>query len=468
MYLLGGRGYAYTDPWSYGDCSCSLSATCIEQSSMFRYSNGRVLYSVPGMYTGCYIVESLLQSNLQCFYNQTCINKVVSYFVTHPLMNTTALNNSLPSQFLPNSTLKEVINEIMVEQFIPSIIYNSYYNACQPTECTYTYQTKNSIIYIVTTLIGLLGGLITVLKLIVPPVVMFIRKEKERSRPDIAILLLYTSLINVTQTVNVNAPTMTKYLDLYSTYSQALTCPCKQVSISYNTFISIEYTFHQICTSVFISQDWIDYLSKSYGSNGVHMHDFRDTSPFTFQALSTLCDLINQTVSIRLSQFNSSQYVSASVTSSDVFKSQAQSLIDQFRLSATNDFLLSLTTIRNTTQSNALFSGLQTNYYFITQNDTKWPDPYPVAYGNCTCSYSPKCIAQSGIYNYPDPTILFSVPGIYIGCYVIESLLQSDLRCFYNQTCIDQLQAHFLSTSLMNITTLDESLLGKLRKKLNN
>ncbi|CAF1054872.1 unnamed protein product [Adineta steineri] len=460
MYLLGGRGYAYTDPWSYGDCSCSLSATCIEQSSMFRYSNGRVLYSVPGMYTGCYIVESLLQSNLQCFYNQTCINKVVSYFVTRPLMNTTALKNSLPSQFLPNSTLKEVINEIMVEQFIPSIIYNSYYNACQPTECTYTYQTKNSIIYIVTTLIGLLGGLITVLKLIIPPVVMFIRKEKERSRPDIAILLLYTSLINVTQTVNVNAPTMTKYLDLYSTYSQALTCPCKQVSISYNTFISIEYTFHQICTSVFISQDWIDYLSKSYGSNGVHMHDFRDTSPFTFQALSTLCDLINQTVSIRLSQFNSSQYVSASVTSSDVFKSQAQSLIDQFRLSATNDFLLSLTTIRNTTQSNALFSGLQTNYYFITQNDTKWPDPYPVAYGNCTCSYSPKCIAQSGIYNYPDPTILFSVPGIYIGCYVIESLLQSDLRCFYNQTCIDQLQAHFLSTSLMNITTLDESLLA--------
>ncbi|CAF1258824.1 unnamed protein product [Adineta steineri] len=200
MYLLGGRGYAYTDPWSYGDCSCSLSATCIEQSSMFRSSNGRVLYSVPGMYTGCYTVESLLQSNLQCFYNQTCINKVVSYFVTRPLMNTTALNNSLPSQFLPNSTLKEVINQIMVEQFVPSIIYNSYYNACQPTECTYTYQTKNSIIYIVTTLIGLLGGLITVLKLIIPPVVMFIRKEKERSRPDIGkrynnfLRVLYASL----------------------------------------------------------------------------------------------------------------------------------------------------------------------------------------------------------------------------------------------------------------------------------
>ncbi|CAF3716292.1 unnamed protein product [Adineta steineri] len=519
MYLFGGRGYAYTDPESYGDCSCSISATCIEQSSMFRYSNGRVLYSVPGMYTGCYTVDSLLQSNLQCFYNQTCINKVLSYYATPPSMNITALDNSLPSNFFRNSTLEEVINEMMVEQFIPSIIYNTYYNVCQPTECTYTYQTKNSIIYIVTTLIGLLGGLITVLKLIVPPVVIFIRKEKERSRPDIeiiegedrytvgqklknylityntfpsvppstderllqseristrvyiilltlslAILLLYTSLINVTQTVNVNAPTMIKYLELYSTYSQTLKCPCKQVSISYNTFISIEYTFHQICTSVFISQDWIDYLSKSYGSNGVHMHDFRDTSPFTFQALSTLCDLINQTVSIRLSQFNSSQYVSASVISSDVFKSQVQSLIDQFRLSATNDFLLSLTTIRNTTQSNALFSGLQTNYYFITQNDTQWPDPYVVTYGNCSCSSSPKCIAQSGIYNYPDPKILFSVPGIYIGCYVIESVLQSDLRCFYNQTCIDQLQAHFLSTSLMNITTLDESLLGKLRK----
>ncbi|CAF3916101.1 unnamed protein product [Adineta steineri] len=519
MYLLGGRGYAYTYPMSYGDCSCSLSATCIEQSSMFRYSNGRVLYSVPGMYTGCYIVESLLQSNLKCFYNQTCINKVLSYYATPSSMNITALDNSLPSNFFPNSTLEEVINEMMVEQFIPSVIYNSYYNACQPTECTYTYPAKNSIIYIVTTLIGLLGGLITVLKLIIPPVVMFIRKKQERSQLDIeiiegeerysigqklknylityntfpsfppstderqlqseristrvyiilltlslAILLLYNSLINITETVNDKAPTMTKYLELYSTYPQTLICPCTQISISYNRFLSIEYTFHQVCTSVFITQNWTNYLSTSYGDDDVYLDDFRLTSSFTFQALSALCQLINQTVSNRLSQFYSSQYVSASVIPSEIFDPQARTLVDQYISSTTTDFLLSLTTIRNTTQSNALFTGLQTNYYFITQNDTQYPDPYVLAYGNCNCSSSPKCVTQSSIYNYPDPTTLLSVPGIYLGCYVIESLLQSNLECFYNQTCIDQLQSYFSSTSLMNITALDESLSVKFRK----
>ncbi|CAF1255155.1 unnamed protein product, partial [Adineta steineri] len=49
-----------------------------------------------------------------------------------------------------------------------------YYNECQPSKCSYSYETKNSAIYIITTVIGLVGGLITVLKLIVPRAVRLI------------------------------------------------------------------------------------------------------------------------------------------------------------------------------------------------------------------------------------------------------------------------------------------------------
>jgi hypothetical protein len=100
-------------------------------------------------------------------------------------MNVTALDQSLPSRFFPNSTLQVIVDELMVEEWNRSRMYDRYYNACQPIECTYTHQTKNSIVYIVTTLIGLLGGLITVLKLIVPRAVMLVRKKRELIGPHI-------------------------------------------------------------------------------------------------------------------------------------------------------------------------------------------------------------------------------------------------------------------------------------------
>jgi len=80
----------------------------------------------------------------------------------------------LSSRFLPNSTLESVVDELMVEEWTRSIMYDRYYNECQPTECTYTHETKNSIIYIVTTIFGLTGGLTAALKLLVPRLVNFI------------------------------------------------------------------------------------------------------------------------------------------------------------------------------------------------------------------------------------------------------------------------------------------------------
>ncbi|CAF1483070.1 unnamed protein product [Adineta ricciae] len=68
---------------------------------------------------------------------------------------------------------------------------------------------------------------------------------------SLIILILYTSLINGTQTVNVDSPTMARYLQLYSTYPQTLSCDCKQISINYAIFVHLNYSLHQICSSVF-------------------------------------------------------------------------------------------------------------------------------------------------------------------------------------------------------------------------
>ncbi len=99
-------------------------------------------------------------------------------------MNITALDTSLSSRYLENSTIEDLLDELMIEEWNPSIKYENYFNECKPAKCTYSHQAKNNAIYIVTTLFGLIGGLTTALKLIVPRLVMFARKKKELTRPQ--------------------------------------------------------------------------------------------------------------------------------------------------------------------------------------------------------------------------------------------------------------------------------------------
>ncbi|CAF1220689.1 unnamed protein product [Adineta steineri] len=511
--VLDDKQTVLTISMAYSGCSCQLSSTCVNQLSIYKNDFGNItLFDVPGFYIGCYVIEALLQSTLQCFYDQNCIDELQLYLTTASPLNATALDPSLSSQYSEYSTIENLLNILMIEKWNPTQMYDQYYDECQPIECTYTIKTRNSVIYIITTMFGIVGGLITVLKLVVPQVVKFIRKKRSRLSPSnfgvllttyvrnlfpilknyfltlnlfpswppstneqklknqkistrlyvllltlsITILLLYTSLANITKTINVPTPTRTKYEQLYSKYSQTLTCPCQHISINYEKFLSIEYTLHQVCTSIFITDDWISYLGMYNEATSANIN-FRWTGSNAFQALGAFCELVESIISNSLIQFNSQQYITASVAPLELFKSQAQSFVDQFKSSTTNNFLLSLNTILNTTHGNTLISGLLTNYVITVLNGGLVLDT-PVGYSKCSCDRSSTCIAQSSILSSQANMRIFYVPGFYIGCYVIEALLQSTLQCFYDQTCIDQLQLYLPSASLMNVTALDPSL----------
>ncbi len=273
---------------------------------------------------------------------------------------------------------------------------------------------------------------------------------------SMTILLLYTSLITVRKAINVEEPPLKRYLQLYSKYSQTLTCACTQISIHYEKFLRIEYTLHQVCSSIFVDQSWIDYLANP-SEIIMYIIDFRMTSASAFQALSTFCLLINRTISDSFIEFYSRQYVSASVMSSKLFKSETESLTNRFKLSMTNSFLLSLSMIRDTTQANGLLSALKTNYNVYVADTGSVEMGYRI-FNGCRCNSSSTCIESSSIYQYPNPDErLFNISGFYIGCYVLEALLQSTLECFYNQTCINHLKVYFPWSSAINFTALDSS-----------
>jgi hypothetical protein len=78
------------------------------------------------------------------------------------------------------STIKELVNNLMIEQWNTSTIYEQYYNECQPAHCTYTLQMRNDVIYIVTTLFGIAGGITTTLKFILPLLFKLLRRKKQQ------------------------------------------------------------------------------------------------------------------------------------------------------------------------------------------------------------------------------------------------------------------------------------------------
>jgi hypothetical protein len=131
-------------------------------------------FVVPGFYWGCFVIEALLQSRLECFYNQTCINILQRYIESSSSMNVTPLDSSLSTRYNASSTIQELVNQLMVEYWNLSILYENYYEDCQPTQCSYTYANKIDAVYIVTTVCGLFGGLVVVLKFLIPLLVRLI------------------------------------------------------------------------------------------------------------------------------------------------------------------------------------------------------------------------------------------------------------------------------------------------------
>ncbi|CAF0947117.1 unnamed protein product [Adineta steineri] len=259
--------------------------------------------------------------------------------------------------------------------------------------------------------------------------------------------------------MRVQQPSLIQFEQLYFEHAPTLKCPCTQISINYDNFISIEYSLHQVCNSIFVNDEWIYYLTTTNGTI-LYGDDFRVTGPYAFQALRMFCELATNTIASNLVQFYSSQYISGYVTPSAVFQAQVESKVSQFLSSMADSFLVSLKMIRETTQVNALFSGLQTNYQLYSSTGSGNVFVTAKTYDGCSCSLSSTCTHQSSIYGYNTTKILFNVTGFYTGCNVIESLLQSNLECFYNQTCINGLQKYLL-TSPMYVSALGSSLYSR-------
>ncbi|CAF1375273.1 unnamed protein product [Adineta ricciae] len=275
---------------------------------------------------------------------------------------------------------------------------------------------------------------------------------------SLTILLLYNSLVSITKEIIVNTPMIDEYSQLYVEHARTLTCPCTKISVDHHIFIDLTYTFHQVCHSAFVTSHWLDYLNAAWGSRRLNENDFRIISISHFQFLSALCELANRTISDSLIEFYSTQYVAMTLTPRHLFEVQMDSSIDQYILSTTNSFLLSMRIVREIAYGNSFLSTRFTNGYFLVKDYNDWVRTVGKEYENCSCDSGYDCRTALSIYNRLVTGILFTVPGIYQGCYIVESLLDSTLECFYNQSCFDQLIIALNVSWTLNVSILNVSL----------
>ncbi|CAF3566769.1 unnamed protein product [Rotaria socialis] len=144
-------------------CSCALSM-CSQLLGFFnRSSNGSIftlITEIPGMYSACYPLDGLRKSTLECWFNDTCIEIISSNLTPFPVdISFNPLNASQLIRFSPKSTLGDIIDEIMVEEWRQTISYEAYYRSCKPLKCVFTYTHRLDLIYVVTTLAAVFGGL---------------------------------------------------------------------------------------------------------------------------------------------------------------------------------------------------------------------------------------------------------------------------------------------------------------------
>jgi len=122
--------------------------------------------TLPGLIGGCLPIDGLRMTTLECFFDSACLDTLQK--VLNDTMIPSPLNISVSTRFSPTTTtLGSMIDELFIEQWFNTSNYSSYYQTCSPPACYYKLVERNSLIYVITFLLGLYGGLTKIIRMIV-------------------------------------------------------------------------------------------------------------------------------------------------------------------------------------------------------------------------------------------------------------------------------------------------------------
>ena len=193
-------------PSAYNACACSVARSCSDSNwsdAQFlcyygdNCAEGTVMWSVPGLIKSCTSFDTILDSDLRCFFDKSCMNTLLSMYnmdmpKRQPLplttLNINTLNASTLISFQPTDRMEKILNELMIDDWKMRTDYVGYYNSCAPARCTYTVTRRMNILYAFTMVTTYFGGLVITLRLLLPicvRLVYWIFKRRQNKHSNI-------------------------------------------------------------------------------------------------------------------------------------------------------------------------------------------------------------------------------------------------------------------------------------------
>lgn len=149
---------------------------------------------------------------------------------------------------------------------------------------------------------------------------------------------------------------------------ESFSCLCSSNSIPYSTFISFTLPrFHQVCSSSFVSDQWISIVFNISESNLTVSQMFLGAH---FKFLANICQYAQQAIEDNSAILQSSHLVSATLLPRATLGEQINSTIEQLQMKIPNDFNHTFDFIVDTLLSNQAISLYGSNWYPVVMTST--------------------------------------------------------------------------------------------------
>ena len=460
FYINHSTARTTVGPRTYDGCNCAFFARCRTLMNIFggSYVNSTrvVLHSIPNFFVGCFLIEALLSSTLECFYNRTCMLELDQYLdsTLRQSWNYPALNASLNS---PYETVQLLVSRLMVDSWSWNVNFSAYYSTCAPYSCVFEYQSRNDLVYVITVIIGVFGGLSIGFRMLILVGLRLIEKVRERWCATVSVhsigrlfscankqqvvnrlhfilvvlalgvLYLLSAFTPQLITIETKTPSLDVYQDLSEHFPTTLHCSCSQISIPKRAFLGINATYHPACSRDFITELWIIYSGPQHELYRNITLEYGYSGAGQLQALLSLCKLSESIVTNGISQLLASDFINSDVLSKSILATQIETVMKTFTNALPRAVVGSLSLIREITAVNTIMTSFSSNWKFaipLSLTNGWEAHTVPAQFPGCDCGLSPKCVKK--------------INGVSIGCYILEAFLQSTFECLYDQECADR------------------------------
>ncbi|CAF4003971.1 unnamed protein product, partial [Adineta steineri] len=453
-------------------CSCQNNGSCPLPGNLYLYktyetfgiydlSRIKANETLSGIIIDCLPSQMTLSSSLECYYNQSCLNILLSSY-KNPL-NILILNQSLSSRFLSTTKIELLIYELFLEEIFNATNYTKYYSQCSPSVCQYTYIHSFSWIYILIIFTGLLGGITTVLHIITPYIIQLIlfsnnyqQNEQNQIRPKEFFVKFKNKIQNFNSYSKHSRDPIRVYHGVLATRLYIILL---LISISIITLFS--YPQNEIVNEIIrnLSEEEYKELDEKY-------------SP-TLTCPSSFCDIAKIIINNETNRFlTTTTFVHAQLLTNDLFNSQINSAINTFIQLTKHEYLYRMNLTNGLLHSNQYLSHMiastdldtTLSYWSNGANtiqiitdamytlDASGDKCYRVL--DSTCNIDNEVFSDFG----DGWSINWQLDGIRGGCSVMNSVLKSSLMCWFENTCLNHLRTLVKTAQLPSITSLDSTL----------